>query len=148
MLFALGITNFFMPLRFVMLSLRNVIRNALEGLHIRKACGERLTKSSCFYDQGSLVLKSFTLQIQEINETNLMNISTEFIGSHSRFKNKEVFHEMLNDLFEAVTTVISPITTNNSKLAIQFSEVRNENILITDNLTGFFETMSPDVSVW
>ena len=76
--------------------------------------------------QGLLLIKSFTLQIQEINETNVLNISTEIIGSYARFKNKEVFHEMLKDLFDAVTTVISPITTNNSNLALQFSEVRNE----------------------
>ena len=52
-----------------------------------------------------------------------MNVSTELMDSYNKFKNKDVLIEMLNDLFDATRRVISPVTTNNSDLAAQFSEV-------------------------
>ena len=53
-----------------------------------------------------------------------MNISTEFVNSYDRFKNKDVFLEMMNDLFSSVRRVISPITRRNSDKAVQLGEVR------------------------
>lgn len=55
-----------------------------------------------------------------------MNISTEFVNSYDRFKNEEVFLEMINDLFSSVRRVISPITRRNSDKAVQLCEVRNK----------------------
>jgi len=54
-----------------------------------------------------------------------MGISTELMDSYERFKNKRVFQELVQDLFDAVKTVLSPITRNNSDLALAFSTVRN-----------------------
>ena len=55
-----------------------------------------------------------------------MNISAEFVNSYDRFKNKDVFLEMINDLFSSVRRVISPITRRNSDRAVQLGEVRNK----------------------
>ena len=66
------------------------------------------------------------LQIQRINTTNIVNISAEFVNSYDRFKNKDVFLEMINDLFSSVRRVISPITRHNSDKAVQLGEVRNK----------------------
>ena len=55
-----------------------------------------------------------------------MNISAEFVNSYDRFKNKDVFLEMMNDLFSSVRRVISPITRRNSDKVAQLSEVRNK----------------------
>ena len=68
----------------------------------------------------------FLLQIQRINTTNILNISTEFVNSYDRFKNKDVLLEMINDLFSSVRRVISPITERNSKKVVQLGEVRNK----------------------
>ena len=68
----------------------------------------------------------FLLQIQRINTTNIVNISAEFVNSYDRFKNKDVFLEMINDLFSSVRRVISPITRRNSDKAVQLGEVRNK----------------------
>ena len=46
------------------------------------------------------------------------------MNSYQRFKNKNVFQDMLTDLFEAVIAILSPIAANNSDLAIEFSMVR------------------------
>ena len=64
--------------------------------------------------------------MQGINTTNIVNISTEFVNSYDRFKNEEVFLEMINDLFSSVRRVISPITRRNSDKAVQLGEVRNK----------------------
>ena len=53
-----------------------------------------------------------------------MSVSREFMNSYQRFKNKNVFQDMLTDLFEAVIAILSPIAANNSDLAIEFSMVR------------------------
>ena len=66
------------------------------------------------------------LQIQRVNTTNIVNISTEFVNSYDRFKNKDVFLEMMNDLFSSVRRVISPITRRNSDKGVQLGEVRNK----------------------
>ena len=66
----------------------------------------------------------FLLQIQRINTTNIVNISTEFVNSYDRFKNKDVLLEMINDLFSSVRRVISPVTRRNSDKAVQLGEVR------------------------
>ena len=55
-----------------------------------------------------------------------MNISAEFVNSYDRFKNKDVFLEMINDLFSSVRRVISPVTRRNSDKAVQLGEVRNK----------------------
>ena len=55
-----------------------------------------------------------------------MNISAEFVNSYDRFKNKDVFLEMINDLFSSVRRVISPIARRNSDKAVQLGEVRNK----------------------
>ena len=68
----------------------------------------------------------FLLQIQRINTTNIVNISTEFVNSYDRFKNKDVLLEMINDLFSSVRRVISPITERNSKKVVQLGEVRSK----------------------
>ena len=68
----------------------------------------------------------FLLQIQRINTTNILNISTEFVNSYDRFKNKDVLLEMINDLFSSVRRVISPITERNSKKVVQLGEVRSK----------------------
>ena len=64
--------------------------------------------------------------MQGINTTNIVNISTEFVNSYYRFKNKGVLLEMINDLFSSVRRVISPITRRNSDKAVQVGEVRNK----------------------
>ena len=64
--------------------------------------------------------------MQGINTTNIVNISTEFVNSFDRFKNKGVLLEMINDLFSSVRRVISPITRRNSHKAVQLGEVRNK----------------------
>ena len=66
----------------------------------------------------------FLLQIQRINTTNILDISTEFVNSYDRFKNKDVLLEMINDLFSSVRRVISPVTRRNSDKAVQLGEVR------------------------
>ena len=68
----------------------------------------------------------FLLQIQRINTTNILDISTEFVNSYDRFKNKDVLLEMINDLFSSVRRVISPITRRNSDKAVQLGEVRSK----------------------
>ena len=68
----------------------------------------------------------FLLQIQRINTTNILNISTEFVNSYDRFKNKDVLLEMINDLFSSVRRIISPITRSNSDKAVQLCEVRDK----------------------
>ena len=68
----------------------------------------------------------FLLQIQRINTTNIVNISTEFVNSYDRFKNKDVLLEMINDLLSTVRRVISPITRRNSDKAAQLGEVRSK----------------------
>ena len=68
----------------------------------------------------------FLLQIQRINTTNIVNISTEFVNSYDRFKNKDVLLEMINDLFSTVRRVISPITRRNSDKVAQLGEVRSK----------------------
>ena len=55
-----------------------------------------------------------------------MNISTEFVNSYDRFKNKDVLLEMINDLFSSVRRVISPITRRNSDKVVQLGEVRSK----------------------
>ena len=55
-----------------------------------------------------------------------MDISTEFVNSYDRFKNKDVFLEMINDLFSSVRRVISPITRRNSDKAVRLGKVRNK----------------------
>ena len=72
----------------------------------------------------------FLLQIQRINTTNIVNISTEFVNSYDRFKNKYVLLEMINDLFSSVRRVISPISRRNSDKAVQLGEVRSNGKLI------------------
>ena len=64
--------------------------------------------------------------MQGINTTNIVNISTEFVNSYDRFKNKGVLLEMINDLFSSVRRVISPITRRNSDKAVQLGGVRNK----------------------
>ena len=72
-------------------------------------------------------MQSFILfQIQRTNSTNIVNISTEFVNSYGRFKNKDVLLEMINDLFASVRRVISPITQRNSDKALQLCEVRDK----------------------
>ena len=71
-----------------------------------------------------MVQSFFLLQIQRINTTNIVNISTEFVNSYDRFKNKDVLLEMINDLFSSVRRVISPVTRRNSDKAVQLGEVR------------------------
>ena len=68
----------------------------------------------------------FLLQIQRINTTNIVDISTEFVNSYDRFKNKDVLLEMINDLFSSVRRVISPITRRNSDKVVQLREVRSK----------------------
>ena len=68
----------------------------------------------------------FLLQIQRINTTNILDISTEFVNSYDRFKNKDVLLEMINDLFSSVRRVISPITRRNSDKVVQLGEVRSK----------------------
>ena len=60
-----------------------------------------------------------------------MGISTELMDSYERFKNKRVFQKLVQDLFDAVKTVLSPITKNNSDMALEFSTVRNVTSRIT-----------------
>ena len=67
----------------------------------------------------------FLLQIQRINTTNIVDISTEFVNSYDRFKNKDVSLEMMNDLFSSVRRVISSITRRNSVKVLQLGEVRS-----------------------
>ena len=55
-----------------------------------------------------------------------MDISTEFVNSYDRFKNKDVLLEMINDLFSSVRRVISPITRRNSDKAVRLGKVRNK----------------------
>ena len=55
-----------------------------------------------------------------------MNISTEFVNSYDRFKNKYVLLEMINDLFSSVRRVISPISRRNSDKAVHLGEVRSK----------------------
>ena len=64
--------------------------------------------------------------MQGINTTNIVNISTEFVNSYDRFKNKGVLLEMINDLFSSVRRVISPITRRNSDKAVRLGKVRNK----------------------
>ena len=72
-------------------------------------------------------MQSFILfQIQRTNSTNIVNISTEFVNSYGRFKNKDVLLEMINDMFASVRRVISPITRRNSDKAVQLCEVRDK----------------------
>ena len=56
----------------------------------------------------------------------MVNISTEFVNSYDRFKNKDVLLEMINDLFSSVRRVISPITRRNSDKVVQLGEVRSK----------------------
>lgn len=55
-----------------------------------------------------------------------MDISTEFVNSYDRFKNKDVLLEMINDLFSSVRRVTSSIKRRNSDKAVQLGEVRNK----------------------
>ena len=73
-----------------------------------------------------LVQSFFLLQIQRINTTNIVNISTEFVNSDDKIKNKDVLLEMMNDLFSSVRRVISPITRRNSVKVLQLGEVRSK----------------------
>ena len=68
----------------------------------------------------------FFVQIQRINTTNIVDISTEFVNSYDRFKNKDVLLEMMNDLFSSVRRVISPITRRNSDKVVQLGVVRSK----------------------
>ena len=68
----------------------------------------------------------FLLQIQRINTTNIVDISTEFVNSYDRFKNKDVLLEMMNDLFSSVRRVISPITRRNADKVVQLGVVRSK----------------------
>ena len=68
----------------------------------------------------------FFVQIQRINTTNIVDISTEFVNSYDRFKNKDVLLEMMNDLFSSVRRVISPITRRNADKVVQLGVVRSK----------------------
>ncbi|XP_073235527.1 uncharacterized protein [Porites lutea] len=85
-------------------------------------------KITCGCERKALV-DYFRQKMQGINTTNIVNISTEFVNSYDRFKNKGVLLEMINDLFSSVRRVISPITRRNSHKAVQLGEQIRELLL-------------------
>jgi len=75
--------------------------------------------AKCRCEQGSII-NYFRLRVAQANETNLLNISMELTSSADNFSNNIVFHELFSDLFEASVRLLSPITQENSELALLY----------------------------